>query len=167
MKNCEDVTHRGAGINPRFEGMDLVPAGAKSSTQCVHATTRVPSSSSSFQIAAISPSCGFSLPAPREQTPSRRDRWRRAGKNVVNLFRLTCVHRSLMRLGNCGRSERQRTLHSRHARPFPKSASDLDRVDTGLFPPGCLVTHAVHQAVMDAAQRDRELVAHLARLAFR
>ena len=45
---------------------------------------------------------------------------------------------------------------------LPESTGYCDRVDFGVLPPGRLVTDPVQQPVMDAAQRNRELIAHLA-----
>jgi hypothetical protein len=45
---------------------------------------------------------------------------------------------------------------------FPKRASRFERVDAGFLPPGCFIAHAVHQPMVDSAERDSELVARLA-----
>ena len=42
---------------------------------------------------------------------------------------------------------------------FPKLASDVDRVNAGLLPPGFFVTGAMHGAVMRAAERDGKFIA--------
>ena len=47
-------------------------------------------------------------------------------------------------------------------RLFPQPAGDFDRFDAGGLPPCALVTHPVNRAVMHAAERHRELIAHLA-----
>ena len=44
----------------------------------------------------------------------------------------------------------------------PKLARDLGRVDAGRVPPGSLVSGAMDGAVVDAAERHRELIAYLA-----
>ena len=44
----------------------------------------------------------------------------------------------------------------------PELAGDLDRVDAGGLPPGGFIAYAVHQPMMHAAERHRELVARLA-----
>ena len=44
----------------------------------------------------------------------------------------------------------------------PKLTGGLDGVDAGVLPPDGFITDAVHQSMMDAAERHRELVAHLA-----
>jgi hypothetical protein len=43
----------------------------------------------------------------------------------------------------------------------PKLTGGLDWVDAGILPPGGFVAYAVHQPMMDAAERHRELVARL------
>src|SRR5262245_39991196 len=43
----------------------------------------------------------------------------------------------------------------------PKLTGGLDWVDAGILPPGCFIAHAVHQPMVDAAERHRELVARL------
>ena len=45
---------------------------------------------------------------------------------------------------------------------LPESMRYGDGVDAGVLPPGRLVTDAVQKPVMDATQRNRELIAHLA-----
>src|SRR3954453_17277132 len=45
---------------------------------------------------------------------------------------------------------------------LPESMRYGDGVDAGVLPPGLLVTDAVQQPVMDAAERNCELIAHLA-----
>jgi len=45
---------------------------------------------------------------------------------------------------------------------FPKLASDVDRVNAGLLPPGFLITGTVHGAVMRAAERDGKFIAGFA-----
>src|SRR5262249_16454367 len=50
----------------------------------------------------------------------------------------------------------------RRARLLPQLAGDLERVETGVFPPQVFFTRAVEFAVMAAAERHREFVAHLA-----
>ena len=47
-------------------------------------------------------------------------------------------------------------------RTAPELARDRDGIDAGLLPPGGFIAHAVHQPMMDAAERDREFVAGLA-----
>jgi hypothetical protein len=49
-----------------------------------------------------------------------------------------------------------------HKRLFPELASGFDGVNAGIFPPGRFVAHTVHQAMMDAAERDREFVTRFA-----
>ena len=44
----------------------------------------------------------------------------------------------------------------------PKRTGGFDGVDAGILPPGGFIAHAVHQPMMDATERDRELVARLA-----
>jgi hypothetical protein len=44
----------------------------------------------------------------------------------------------------------------------PELAGSLGRIDAGILPPGGFIAYAVHQSMMDAAERDRELVARLA-----
>ena len=44
----------------------------------------------------------------------------------------------------------------------PKHTGGLDWVDAGILPPGGFIADAVHQPMMDAAERHRELVARLA-----
>jgi len=44
----------------------------------------------------------------------------------------------------------------------PEVMSDLDGVDAGRLPPGLLVGGAMNRAVMRAAERDGELIAHFA-----
>ncbi len=41
-------------------------------------------------------------------------------------------------------------------------SSDLDWINAGLLPPGCLIAEPMHQAMMDSTERDRELIADLA-----
>ena len=50
----------------------------------------------------------------------------------------------------------------RALRTVPELARNVDGVDAGLFPPGGFIAHAMHQPMMDAAERDREFVACLA-----
>ena len=50
----------------------------------------------------------------------------------------------------------------RAPRLAPELARDRDGIDAGLLPPGGFVAHAVHQPMMDAAERNREFVAGLA-----
>ena len=45
---------------------------------------------------------------------------------------------------------------------LPELARRFDRIDAGVLPPGRLVADAVDQPMVDAAERDRELVARLA-----
>src|SRR3954453_14592090 len=45
---------------------------------------------------------------------------------------------------------------------LPESMRYGDGVDAGVLPPGLLVTDPVQQPVMDAAERNCELIAHLA-----
>jgi hypothetical protein len=45
---------------------------------------------------------------------------------------------------------------------FPIARGNLDPVDAGLLPPGQIVAHAVHEAVMDSTNRHGELIAGLA-----
>jgi hypothetical protein len=45
---------------------------------------------------------------------------------------------------------------------FPERTGHLDRIDTGLLPPGGFIADAMHQPMVDAADRDREFVAGLA-----
>src|SRR5262245_829240 len=45
---------------------------------------------------------------------------------------------------------------------LPELTGGLDRIDASVFPPGCFVTDAAHQPVMNPTERDRELVAGLA-----
>ena len=44
----------------------------------------------------------------------------------------------------------------------PEMAGDLDRVDAGRRPPGLLIASAMDRAMMRAAERNGELVAHFA-----
>ena len=44
----------------------------------------------------------------------------------------------------------------------PKLARDRGRVDAGRVPPRLLIAGAMNGAVVDAAERHRELIAHLA-----
>jgi hypothetical protein len=44
----------------------------------------------------------------------------------------------------------------------PKRAGARERIDTGFAPPCGFITRSVHLAVVAAAQRDDEFVAHLA-----
>jgi hypothetical protein len=44
----------------------------------------------------------------------------------------------------------------------PKLAGGLDGVDAGILPPSGFIADAVHQPMMDAAERHCELVARLA-----
>jgi hypothetical protein len=44
----------------------------------------------------------------------------------------------------------------------PKHAGNVDGIDVSLFPPGALITGAMNLAVVDAAERDHEFVAHFA-----
>ena len=44
----------------------------------------------------------------------------------------------------------------------PKLTCGLGGVDAGILPPGGFIAHAVHQTMMNAAERHRELVARLA-----
>jgi hypothetical protein len=44
----------------------------------------------------------------------------------------------------------------------PKLTGGLDWVDAGILPPGGFIADAVHQPMMDAAERHSELVARLA-----
>ena len=44
----------------------------------------------------------------------------------------------------------------------PQLTGDLDGVDPGRLPPGGFISYAVHQPMMNAAERHRELVARLA-----
>ena len=47
-------------------------------------------------------------------------------------------------------------------RSSPEFAGDLDGVDTGRRPPSLLVAGAMNRAVMRAAERDGEFIAHFA-----
>jgi hypothetical protein len=38
----------------------------------------------------------------------------------------------------------------------PKLPGNFERIDASLFPPRLLVAHAMHLAMMDAAERDHE-----------
>src|SRR5207245_10533645 len=60
-----------------------------------------------------------------------------------------------------GSLRRRRGLNSPLVYPgaFPKLASDVDRVNTGLLPPGFFVTGAMHRPVMRAAERDGKFIA--------
>jgi hypothetical protein len=40
---------------------------------------------------------------------------------------------------------------------FPELPSSLDRIDAGVLPPGGFIAYAVHQSMMDAPERHREL----------
>ena len=51
---------------------------------------------------------------------------------------------------------------SRSTRLLPKLAGDPDRIDAGSLPPRPFITGAVGGAMMDAAQRNRELIAGFA-----
>jgi len=62
----------------------------------------------------------------------------------------------------CGTFATKRLPRGAHARLSPQLAGGDDRIDAGVLPPGRLVADAVDQPVMDAAERDRELVAGLA-----
>ena len=53
-------------------------------------------------------------------------------------------------------------ISSSNVRFSPELASGGERIDAGLFPPSDFVTRPVHFAMMAAAQRDDELVAHFA-----
>ena len=44
----------------------------------------------------------------------------------------------------------------------PQPKGDFDGVDAGVLPPGGFIAYAVHQTMMNAAERHRELVARLA-----
>ena len=44
----------------------------------------------------------------------------------------------------------------------PQRASEVGRLDTSVVPPCGFIARAMHFAMMSAAQRDRELIAHLA-----
>ena len=44
----------------------------------------------------------------------------------------------------------------------PELAGDLDRVDAGRRPPGLLIAGAMDRAMMRAAERDGEFIAHFA-----
>src|SRR5712671_5091858 len=44
---------------------------------------------------------------------------------------------------------------------LPKSMRNSDRIDSVVLPPGSLVANTVHQPMMDATERNRELVTHL------
>ena len=44
----------------------------------------------------------------------------------------------------------------------PELTGDFDGVDPGRLPPGGFISYAVHQPMMNAAERHRELVARLA-----
>jgi len=44
----------------------------------------------------------------------------------------------------------------------PQLTGNCDRIDAGVLPPGGFVAHAMHQPVMDAAERDHEFVARFA-----
>ena len=44
----------------------------------------------------------------------------------------------------------------------PELAGSLNGVDAGILPPGSFIAYAVHQSMMDTAERHRELVARLA-----
>jgi hypothetical protein len=47
------------------------------------------------------------------------------------------------------------------ARSAPKRASNADGIDPSLLPPCALITGAMNLAVVDAAERDHEFIAHL------
>src|SRR5262249_1090357 len=49
-----------------------------------------------------------------------------------------------------------------HAGLLPPLAGVLDRVDAGCLPPSLLIPGTVYRAVMDTAERHRELIAGLA-----
>ena len=49
-----------------------------------------------------------------------------------------------------------------HAAVVPELPGSLGRIDAGILPPGGFIAYAVHQAMMDATEWDREFVARLA-----
>jgi hypothetical protein len=49
-----------------------------------------------------------------------------------------------------------------HAAIVPELPGSLGRIDGGILPPGGFIAYAVHQAMMDATEWDRELIACLA-----
>ena len=57
---------------------------------------------------------------------------------------------------------RKLKLWSVQPRAFPKVVSHFDGIYANFLPPGALVAHAMHEPMVDATQRDRELVARLA-----
>jgi hypothetical protein len=44
----------------------------------------------------------------------------------------------------------------------PELTGGLGRIDAGILPPGGFISYPVHQSMMDATERHRELVARLA-----
>src|SRR5438132_1253228 len=59
---------------------------------------------------------------------------------------------------NCARAS-SRSRAERTAAALPKLASDVDRVNAGLLPPGFLVTGAMHGTMMRATERDDKFIA--------
>ena len=48
------------------------------------------------------------------------------------------------------------------ARAFPELAGRFNRIDADFLPPSLLIAHAMHESMMNATERDHELVAGLA-----